>query len=953
MGARLTGVSTPLGGLTWEYTSEDDKQDIKPLSVDFKIKVFISSICGRDKYDIVRAELKQKIEASGLATVYTFEGANASTLAAKMHYTSALEDSDICIFLIDNADGISPGVQTEIDIVQKRNIKALYYFCDENSKEKTSLEESLMGATFAKSKTVHKFSDIGQNGANALICDIITIYHYYCKGKLNGFSEHSKDLYSMDITGTEAVALPTIPKSILKDIDKCKKFFLKFILGETFFYSQDEAERSSEIDEWCFRFLPVLFEGQSIKCFNTGMFLEILKNQQLNDYFPIVEDRWKAIQAYFLGDVQKCINQLETALEKAKQTKQATWIIKDILIDLRNQNCILDAINNCFRSSKAQEELLESKEEIYYPILDRINESLLEKCIENMYKEKIESPYTITFGSNLEQFCELLASSYIVSMYNGSLTHILTLYDKIKNILFYLCNKYDNWQFRRDMLKLTIFEGNEKEVKGILSSYPEILNNLTASDALSIINFCNNKPVEYKKFICQLLSFGTVGYYLHEDDFKKIETVILRKIHDWINTPNANIFVGQSIFNNLSGIAFRLSQNDVSDICCIFIKKGFSRWFTDMFKFIANYVDLSKMDLRFAENLVNEIIGLFEDANFREQINYFPHFLSVLRCQDKNLTEGIDKKVAEFFPQYYIGDYKLATTEITENDLTEHIQNYVQHIQHCNETQGKDGAFFIYGTNDIARIKAILYHNNTALDNITMDSVILTIADTILKSKEGIRIKLDAISLLICIALKYPNDFNRNADVFKKIFEEQNEIETHGYGMDFSNINSISVKVCLQFLFSIIGFDTYTDILELMPYIQNDIPTTISVSKVIADFLYGTKNLILPSKIEAIVLQNVLQWLNSNQLDIRRNATKILFGLARNPENIGVVNHQLMSLVDSDGVYIKNLIMRNILEADGITDSTREYVVSKCERDVNFVVRMVCEDEKSKHNLAE
>lgn len=83
-----------------------------------KIKVFISSICGVEKYDKVRDELKTAIERTQLAYVYTFESKEASTLPAGNHYTWALEDSDICIFLIDNTDGIKPGVQAEIDTVK-------------------------------------------------------------------------------------------------------------------------------------------------------------------------------------------------------------------------------------------------------------------------------------------------------------------------------------------------------------------------------------------------------------------------------------------------------------------------------------------------------------------------------------------------------------------------------------------------------------------------------------------------------------------------------------------------------------------------------------------------------------------------------------------------------------------------------------------------------------------
>ena len=162
MGVRLTGISTPVGGFSWEYTTPEKKNVPLMIFPGQKIKVFISSICGVEKYDKIRADLKSAIESTQLADVYTFESKGASTMSAGSHYTWALEDSDICIFLIDNADGIKPGVQAEIDTVKKHNIKALYYFCDETQKEKTALEQSLMGAHFAKSKPVHSFSELSQ-----------------------------------------------------------------------------------------------------------------------------------------------------------------------------------------------------------------------------------------------------------------------------------------------------------------------------------------------------------------------------------------------------------------------------------------------------------------------------------------------------------------------------------------------------------------------------------------------------------------------------------------------------------------------------------------------------------------------------------------------------------------------------------------------------------------------
>ena len=54
--------------------------------------------------------------------------------------------------------------------------------------------------------------------------------------------------------------------------------------------------------------------------------------------------------------------------------------------------------------------------------------------------------------------------------------------------------------------------------------------------------------------------------------------------------------------------------------------------------------------------------------------------------------------------------------------------------------------------------------------------------------------------------------------------------------------------------------------------------------------------------------------------------------------------------MDSDNAYIKNLILRNIYKTKGIFDLTKEYMISKCQNDVNFVVRTVCEEENRKNS---
>lgn len=943
MGVRLTGISTPVCGVSWEYTKAEERSAPLPISPGQKIKVFISSICGVEKYDKVRAELKKAIERTQLVDVYTFESRGASTLPAGDHYILALKDSDICIFLIDNADGIKAGVQAEIDTVKKHNIKALYYFCDETQKEKTALEQSLMGARFAKSKTVHSFSELSREGAQALIDDIVAVYHYYCTGRIVLNSGENDEIQAVDVVGTEKYQLPIIPKSTLKNVDKCRDYFLKFVLGYSRGRYPGEMENTSEFDDWGLQFLPILFEGKSIKYFNTAMYLDALKAQQDDGHYQVVQIRWQAIQAYFAEDIKKCVEYLETALSLAKETNQPTWVIKDILVDLRNVHWTCCTARNEYSDTPAQKELTESSEELYYPILDRIHESLHEKYIEGLYKKKIGSPYSVTIGNNLDPYGEMLASSLIVSMYNGSLTHILLIYEKIRDFVFYLSCKYDDWNLRLNLYKLAIFAGNEKEIKGIQDSFPEVLNNLTADEAKSIMDFCLNHPIKYKRLSSQLLAFGSVGYFLDDKYYESYEKSIVGEIKSWLNSDTPVVAIGQDIFRCLSGVAYRMSQDILSEICCQFIDRHYSRWYMDMFKFIATRIDLRKMSDSSAKALVEHINYVLDNEKERVQIEYSPAFLCVLRKQNRALTEGMDKRIAKYLSGYYEGIYKLETTENKNRDMPAFVKEYIERIRKSNETQGKDGVYFGHGAREIATVRSILLEKGLMCDANTMDMLVSVVADTLLISKEGILAKLDAIALLICLAVKYPEDYTRNQGVYEKLFAQQNAIETADNSIISSNIDSISLKIGLQLLYISMGKDVYADILELMPYIQGNV-TTIAVTNLIVEYLENSDDVMLPARVEAAILQNVLQWLHSEYTDIRWNATRILLTMSRNPENCGIVNHQLMNLIDSDSVYIKNLIIRHLHKMNGITDRTKEYIISKCKQDANFVVRMVCDE---------
>lgn len=225
-----------------------------------------------------------------------------------------------------------------------------------------------------------------------------------------------------------------------------------------------------------------------------------------------------------------------------------------------------------------------------------------------------------------------------------------------------------------------------------------------------------------------------------------------------------------------------------------------------------------------------------------------------------------------------------------------------------------------------------------------MDEIVSVVVDTLIVSKEGITIKLDAISLMICFALKYPEVYSRNSDIISVVLQAKDSIEDIDNTFMSSNVDKISIRIALALLSTALGGDGIADFLEGVSIIQSDRATILSVSRVIKEYLEINEETLLPGAINVAVLQNALQWLRFDNLDIKYTAARILLMLSRNPENEAIVNQCIINLVNRENVYLKNLILRRISKEKGIYESTRQYVISKCQQDPCSVVRMVCKE---------
>lgn len=102
-----------------------------------KIRIFISSKID-DKYAPIRRQLQYLLLETGLyEDPFAFEAEPASSIETVGFYLTGLDDANVVVFLIDNVDGVSEGVQAEYQFAKRKdNLRKIYIFCNERSKKK-------------------------------------------------------------------------------------------------------------------------------------------------------------------------------------------------------------------------------------------------------------------------------------------------------------------------------------------------------------------------------------------------------------------------------------------------------------------------------------------------------------------------------------------------------------------------------------------------------------------------------------------------------------------------------------------------------------------------------------------------------------------------------------------------------------------------------------------------
>ena len=160
---------------------------MRDVTIEYKVKVFISSKCG-GRYTLVRKALKSLLSETNIVQVFIFEEQGPSSQHVIDSYITKLDDSDLCVFLIDNKDDVSDAVLKEQKRARELKKRVFYIFCDEDKKEPTQLQLEIRDSFREKYDVVHEFSDFIEKVYTGIMRDVVDIYRNYCREQFVDFA---------------------------------------------------------------------------------------------------------------------------------------------------------------------------------------------------------------------------------------------------------------------------------------------------------------------------------------------------------------------------------------------------------------------------------------------------------------------------------------------------------------------------------------------------------------------------------------------------------------------------------------------------------------------------------------------------------------------------------------------------------------------------------------------
>lgn len=324
----------------------------------------------------------------------------------------------------------------------------------------------------------------------------------------------------------------------------------------------------------------------------------------------VIEKRWVAMLEYFRGNIEISITIYQELLIKIKNGEQIESYFKDdILIDGRNINIQYNDKNNKYKlKDEFQEEINKNRHILANPIYDRIKTNIYEAAHKNSFGYKHKSKHTIIYSNGLENICSEIQKLIYVTIFYGSITHLKLSRELLSDILYLYAEALEDEDLYLSSLKMLLLSNNTKKFEQLFNSLkcktPKIHSNEFISSLLNQRNTVIKFYIDnYNCFLYKLF-----GKYLLEDEYLKLENIILSKIeiNEKININN--------IYDSLKALKSNVSRIDNKEklfqIFLSYFENGYSRFYMEIAEIInlIEVEELNKNELEVFSKILDKLI---------------------------------------------------------------------------------------------------------------------------------------------------------------------------------------------------------------------------------------------------------------------------------------------------------------------------------------------------------
>lgn len=912
--------------------------------VDQKLRIFISSKCG-GKYTIARKALKTILESTGLIEAYAFETAPASsedTISAYLEYVDA---SNLCIFLVDNADGVPAAVLSEEKRAKDKGLRLLYLFCDEDKKEATPMQSEVRVSQSCKYVPVHEFADFVEKAYSSVMQDLIVIYRKKKDGASDEYNEKDEENNQMPIT-----QLSQEIYSLQKEkYSKYKHVTNKLMDGILINSSEEDLSTIPKLECLLIEQLEVVLHH---RIFNADSFKslkdEVLATQN-SSIKEFIEKRLDAQLYYFQAEYDKCHELLKEALIiSLNNSTIPTWLTNDIAIDIRHVIGRIDEMNNRFTIDNPGQKLIdESREPLFYPFLDRQIENMQEGIANRYYKELTGSPYSTQLGG-LEEIFGNLGSAFCIAQMHGSIVQTIITEDRLIAITLMLCTLYNDHDYLVELIRLLIVNQDSKKLDSVIRTYNQTVDIINNTDVKKIMDSIQCIPNQIHMHKAKYLLASRLGYYMNDNLYNELCRNLIDYANNWVHEEKPINSLAAYLFDFFRMNTYRANLAQAIDFIIAVFEKGMNRFYDNCFKILLN-TDFSRMTLEYQRKikslLMNILSGKIECHDIYACLQVCIRFCKGAAIPYKQLEKHIEKK----YPAFYSNVYELEILIPKGADPTKYIEMNLTDADKRNETQGKNGEYVGYKDEPYEVIYNIISFVQGEIKKDIAERIIKSAINTLSEKKQTIDAKKSAISLLQLIYYRTKSAaFWKN---YKQQIIENRTVYISGYEMGLFEKASINV---LSFSYDLLVscFDSKAAnqaIEDLFCLDQQKAIEIIGCLNTVSSYLENGIGSIFNEKLHESFLCFSIMMMQHRERDIKYYSTKCLVGLTQFEKTRDMALKQLSQIMNTGSENAKIAILMRVGKIKDKSCSFVEQVFNKGKADNNSLVRFVAEREYNKN----